>query len=294
MKAHEGNLGKCGKVFTLIELLIVIAIISILAALLFPALRNAMENAKRVACLSNLRQLGSATIAYATDFGGYYPAGPHVYNGSLNGVVEMDNAMTQLRGDAAFYSFPSQAAKDAMMLSERAFWCPSDANAGKSRLIPSVRGWPNYSSIPNMGCGYTMCGGRLCIWSSDKKLVHKGPLRLGDSAFTRLLLCDQMMRYSSGNYRTFTHSNLKYPLGPMSGSSLPTSGVPSGGNAYLTDGSGKWIPFVQLYSTASGVSEPNGWVKTYTSDQGISPWMPLSQQDASGNYRVYASQTWTP
>lgn len=59
--------------FTLIELLVVVSIIAILAGLLMPGLARAREQARRVECMSNLRQIGVASHMYATDWGERFP-----------------------------------------------------------------------------------------------------------------------------------------------------------------------------------------------------------------------------
>lgn len=61
------------RAFTLIELLIVIAIISILSAILFPVFGKARSSARRTACLSNVKQIGTAIGMYTSDYDGAFP-----------------------------------------------------------------------------------------------------------------------------------------------------------------------------------------------------------------------------
>lgn len=58
--------------FTLIELLIVIAIIAILASMLLPSLNNARNTARQIKCASNLKQISQTMELYAGDYNGYY------------------------------------------------------------------------------------------------------------------------------------------------------------------------------------------------------------------------------
>lgn len=76
--------------FTLIELLVVIAIIALLAAILLPALNNARDRGKQIACVNNLRQVYLISQLYRDDYAGFLPAA--AAGTGTSGSAPTDNA----------------------------------------------------------------------------------------------------------------------------------------------------------------------------------------------------------
>ena len=88
------------KCFTLIELLIVIAIIAILAGLIFPAFNNARDMARTISCASNQRQIGTGMHMYVDDSRGFFPLRSYYDESNINRYW----TMTMIKWK---YAFPS-------------------------------------------------------------------------------------------------------------------------------------------------------------------------------------------
>jgi prepilin-type N-terminal cleavage/methylation domain-containing protein len=95
--------------FTLIELLVVIAIIAILAAILFPVFARARENARKITCVSNLKQLGTAVLMYTQDYDEYLP-----------------NNFAGKKDTMLWNDLSGSGIVDPYLKNKRVWFCPSD------------------------------------------------------------------------------------------------------------------------------------------------------------------------
>ena len=136
--------------FTLIEVLVVIAIISILAALLLPALAGAKDRARQSQCLSEFRQWGLAMKMYVNDNEDYFPRERGVNNtnpwpvvaAATNADVWYNALPPELsKLPAAYYATNSQM---DFYFPESFFACPS------TKFDPASAGaYPNFSRAMN-------------------------------------------------------------------------------------------------------------------------------------------------
>jgi len=259
--------------FTLIELLVVVAVISILASLLLPALQEAKLNSKRSACVSNLRQLGTAVLMYAYDNNGLMPPGNEWWDGhgsAFNQTTPGPGLRLTRPCLATLYYLNYVASKWAFY--DPGFWANTPLGGPwlpERFAYPEGQpqgGWPD--SGGNFVMGYMWQGGfnMICPWAWQYGnnpislteytlnpcgtccVAAQSPVAHKDVSRVRALFClqwEDQQGTGSPFYAFYSHTH-----------TLKKRGI----NAWSLDGHVEWIGADQLLFAGNGGAYYFWWV----------------------------------
>jgi prepilin-type N-terminal cleavage/methylation domain-containing protein/prepilin-type processing-associated H-X9-DG protein len=271
----HGSRDPKGAAFTLMELLVVITIIAILAALILPALAGAKEHAIRINCKSNERQQQLALTMYANDNKEFLPTLP-----SAGTYQPWD--MKQVIGDymtagGAPYKvwYDPGAGKSYPAQQTKAMWMnTAGENGGEA---PRVLGYAQ--TFSGLAGTATSFADQPPLWNFSTNVNLKlspqpiafGAMSLPIQAASRALLACATITLPgnlSANPTTmnsYQWAGLPHTLDPDVPGTLPFSSshliggkLPSGGNVGMFDGHVEWRPFNQMMPRAAGGSSGGG------------------------------------
>ena len=166
--------------FTLVEMLVVIAIIGVLAAMLMPALMSSLDTVRQTACANNLKQLGVVNMTYANDFNGFYmPASPGNDFGSGYGLYGTFSSFLQgYMVGAPISAWGSSLSGNSNWIANKGmvmiFGCPNDKNPTNLANRKSVTDARAVSYYPSTQ-----------IWRSLGNRATRYPSSSGNTFFLR-------------------------------------------------------------------------------------------------------------
>jgi prepilin-type N-terminal cleavage/methylation domain-containing protein len=244
------------KAFTLVEMLVVIAIIAILISLVIPAMSRARETARQLACAANVKTWALVMTAYATDNKGRYPS-------RASEILQIPGNTWEKQTNPYIDSGLPITNKP-----HKLFFCPEG-------IIPGAM-QEQWSNLQGRAMEYGIFGGMAPPLGAA---APRSPLTTDDAYDTfnrpKVLLSDVnrwtniLTSLSSGSPIHTTHANSNLPIRQFPSALIPgffyNSGIPRGLNVAYVDGSAKWIRWENIdltkYTAPSGNSYTYMWDK---------------------------------
>ena len=251
--------------FTLIELLVVISIVSLLVAILLPALATARESARRIQCATKLRALAQASMVYSYDHKGALPLSQPT--NASNGWLLAEPG-------------PYQMVSDYMNITIGPDWTPTDKWHCSVAKCPSNSG--DKSGFPNSNLDYTYNGNIINWWGTTPNPWVTVTLDMTNNIASKYkarygLFFDRVSVPDDGSYKGLSSTNHRQ------GNNI------DGGNVAWADGSTSWEPFRQ--DGGSG-----NWNWTYNSTEynvmGPLNGINLFVSHGGGGYLVFTGATY--
>ncbi len=225
--------GVCIQGFSLVELLVVVAVVAVLMAMLLPSLSKARESARIVACQANLRQIMIGSLGYSQDAKGTVPYG------SWENAAVIDHTFARMTRKELANNYGLNRAK---------LWvCPSGVYRDGREINPNFLSDARYTDPTNTytwttdnhadrtGYGYFAGPGRAV---SGAQYQMPGMFRFADSRDpSRRIVWADALCWGGPGVR-FLGTALNY----LSGNTHDTHGnaEPVGANSVFTDGHAAW------------------------------------------------------
>jgi len=248
--------------FTLVELLVVIGTISILAALLLPALARSKRKGQVASCLSNLRQIGLAARLYIDDNdGGLF----HHHEGwVLDDGTQVDRLPSSISGVVSGGKGNSQAEKPWVIFfqpylrSRTVAFCPSDTTARSPVLATDLQGYngsiTSTSQMPPAGSEQAIAQSKHLTIESyllDSVFTHKSARYALEGTLNGFATDQALSRLPNSNFIMFSERNseaLDAPDNPEFGS-------------VNQDDYDSWVGEAALVQWGSGRYGNQGWIR---------------------------------